>query len=173
MRWTAIFILFAIALVAGWSLPDTQFAESRSEIVSAPTVPPDPESIGVDDDDPDSESVLARHGDGHFYANVEVDDAQIRFLVDTGASTIALTAADVEAIGLSWSEEELQRVGRGVGGIVYGKPVILQSVQLGDLSAENVSAVIIPKGLHVSLLGQSFLSKASRVQIENDVMIIS
>ncbi|MBL0924452.1 MAG: TIGR02281 family clan AA aspartic protease [Sphingomonadaceae bacterium] len=173
MRWTGVLILFAVVLAAGWSLPDSDLAGPQGRAVGVQTAPKEPASVEEDSHDRGSPSMLARQGDGHFYANVEVDDAEIRFLVDTGASTIALTAADAEAIGLSWSEEELRRVGRGVGGEVLGKPVVLQSVQLGELSADNVSAVIIPKGLHVSLLGQSFLAKASRVQIENDVMIIS
>lgn len=152
-------------------MPDTDPVASEAQLIRAqaelPYAHEEPDTVPAD------ETVLSRHADGHFYANVEVDDSEIRFLVDTGASTIALTAADAEAIGLSWSEEELRKVGRGVGGEVYGKPVLLRSVQLGDLIAENVSAVIIPNGLHVSLLGQSFLSKAARVQIENGTMVIS
>ena len=171
MRWAGIFLLFGLALAAGWFLPDADPVTTEAQLARAQA------ELPYADEEPDTapagETVLSRHADGHFYANVEVDDSEIRFLIDTGASTIALTAADAEAIGLSWSDDELQRVGRGVGGEVFGKPVVLRTVQLGDLTAENVSAVIIPNGLHVSLLGQSFLSKAARVQIENGTMVIS
>ena len=122
--------------------------------------------------DAGNETVLARQGNGHFYADVNVNDTEIRFIVDTGATGIALTGEDAEALGFTWQDDDLRVVGRGVGGDVHGKPVKLSSVQLGDLEAQNIDAVIIPRGLDVSLLGQSFLSKASSVRIENDEMVI-
>jgi aspartyl protease family protein len=172
MRGGTIIGLFGMALLVGWfwpgqapvPVPQQYAATERSGSVEA----------GIDAESRAGEGTeLKQHGDGHYYANVEVNDTDIRFLVDTGASSIALTADDAEEIGLSWSEDELRKVGRGVGGEVYGKPVVLSSVQLGELSARNVSAVIIPEGLHVSLLGQSFLSKATTLKIENGKMVIS
>ena len=56
---------------------------------------------------------LPRQGDGHFYADAYVNDVSTRFMVDTGASTIALTGEDAEAIGLYWSDEDVQPVARG------------------------------------------------------------
>src|SRR5262245_56642238 len=45
------------------------------------------------------EVVLEREADGHFYADVGVDGATAHMLVDTGASVVALTAEDAEALG--------------------------------------------------------------------------
>ena len=50
---------------------------------------------------------------------------------------------------------------------------MLDSVTVGDLQADNVEAVIIPEGLDVSLLGQSFLSRVDNVQIEGDRMTLN
>ncbi len=116
--------------------------------------------------------VLDRQTDGHFYAFAESGGAEIRLMVDTGASAIALTGEDATAIGLSWNEDELQKVGRGASGDVYGKPVIIDQLQVGDLIVDNVQAAIIPRGLDVSLLGQSFLSKVGTVNIAGDVMTL-
>jgi aspartyl protease family protein len=115
---------------------------------------------------------LQRESDGHFYANANIQGRDIRFLVDTGASAIALTGRDAEALGLYWNPGELTKIGRGVSGDVMGKPVIIPSIQVGDLHAENVQAAIIPEGLDVSLLGQSFLSKVGTVNISNDKMTL-
>ena len=116
---------------------------------------------------------LERETDGHFYAAVDVDGTPIRLMVDTGASMIALSAADARKLGFDWNASELQHVGRGVNGDVMGKPVKLDSVMVGDLQADNVEAVIIPEGLDVSLLGQSFLSRVDNVQIEGDRMTLN
>ena len=116
--------------------------------------------------------ILQREGDGHFYANAKLQGSDIRFLVDTGATAVALTGKDAEALGLYWNPGELTKVGRGVSGDVMGKPVIIPSIQVGDLHAENVQAAIIPEGLDVSLLGQSFLSKVGTLNISNDRMTL-
>lgn len=171
MRTSGILILFGLALLVGWFAPDADREIAAVEPVvgnsgSASYL----ESV---DQSEGAETVLERQQDGHFYANVDVNSNEIRFMVDTGASGIALTGEDAEALGLGWSDGELAVVGRGVSGNVYGKRVKLRSVQLDDLQMSDVDAVIIPNGLDVSLLGQSFLSKATTVKIENDEMIIS
>jgi aspartyl protease family protein len=171
-----IFILFGIALMLGWFLAGADpIAPHDNVITTQAAVRADQRSDDADAEDsaePDEETVLARQADGHFYANVDVNSSGIRFMVDTGATGIALTGDDAEALGLVWNNDELRVVGRGVSGNVYGKPVKLRLVQLGDLQTTNVDAVVIPNGLDVSLLGQSFLSKAASVKIENDQMVI-
>jgi len=171
MRSSGILVLLGLALLVGWFVPDADLV--------TPTADPAIENAhsasymeSVEGDEA-AETVLERQQDGHFYANVDVNNDEIRFMVDTGASGIALTGEDAETLGLSWSDNELAVVGRGVSGNVYGKRVKLSSVQLDDLQMSDVDAVIIPHGLDVSLLGQSFLSTATSVKIENDEMIIS
>lgn len=118
------------------------------------------------------DAVLSRSPDGHFYADVSIDSQDVRMLVDTGASVIALTGSDAEALGLEWSDDELYPIGRGASGDVIGKPVRLDRVRLGDLEAEGVEAIIVPEGLDVSLLGQSFLGRVGKVEIEDGRMVL-
>jgi aspartyl protease family protein len=120
----------------------------------------------------EGDAVLSRASDGHFYADVSVESADLHMLVDTGASVIALTGSDAEAIGLQWSEDELFPIARGASGDVIGKPVRLDRVRLGDLEAENVDAVIVPRGLDISLLGQSFLGQVGKVEIADGQMVL-
>ena len=118
------------------------------------------------------EVVLPRADDGHFYADVTVNGTSARMLVDTGATPVALTADDARAMGLSWSESDVQPVAKGANGVVYGVPVTLDQVQLGDLEARSVAAIVVTEGLEISLLGQSFLSKIERVEMEQDRMVL-
>lgn len=120
----------------------------------------------------DGDATLSRSSDGHFYADVSVEGQDIRMLVDTGASVLALTGSDAEAIGLEWHDDELFPIARGASGDVIGKSVTLDHVRLGDLEAENVEAVIVPEGLDVSLLGQSFLGQIGKVEIEDGQMVL-
>ena len=116
---------------------------------------------------------LDRALDGHFYADVAVGGQATRMMVDTGASVIALTGADAAALGISWDEAEVSEVARGANGPILGVLTVLPLVELGSFTAKDVSALIIPDGLSVSLLGQSFLSKIGKVEIAADQMVMS
>ena len=118
------------------------------------------------------ETTLERSGDGHFYAQVSVNGTPVEVLVDTGASVVALTASDASALGLSWSDSDVGVIGSGASGPVLGVPVRLDRVELGGHEAAGVDAVIIPDGLGITLLGQSFLSTIDPVRIEGDRMVL-
>ena len=115
---------------------------------------------------------LTREDDGHFYAAVSANGAPLRMLVDTGASVIALTATDARSAGLSWNPAALTVVAEGASGPVRGVALTLERVALGGHEARNVPAVIVPEGLAVSLLGQSFLATIEPVRIEKDRMLL-
>lgn len=115
---------------------------------------------------------LPRAPDGHFYAEATVNTAPIRFLVDTGASVVALTGADARAAGLSWSDADVRPIAQGASGPVEGVPVMLERLTLDRHEADNVRAVIVPDGLPVSLLGQSFLQQIDPVRIERERMVL-
>lgn len=119
------------------------------------------------------EMVLQMQPDGHYYASPSVNSVQIDALVDTGASVIALTGEDAQAIGITWDDSQVATIGRGANGPIDGVQVRLDRVELGGFEVHDVDAMIIPEGLHISLLGQSFLSRIPNVQIENGRMSLS
>jgi len=116
---------------------------------------------------------LDRQSDGHFYASATVDGVPVRMMVDTGASVIALTGSDAAAIGIQWDDGQVSHIGQGANGAVYGINTRLNEVEIGGITRRNVSAVIIPDGLGISLLGQSYLSQIDAVEIADDRMIMS
>lgn len=119
-----------------------------------------------------SDHILSRERDGHFYATATIDSRDFRVMVDTGASIIALTGDDARDMGLDWDEYDIRPIGRGASGTVMGTNVTLASVRIGDLQASHVDAVIIPEGLDVSLLGQSFLKQVGGMRVEGDKMTL-
>lgn len=114
---------------------------------------------------------LRRQGDGHFYADVQINNSTIRMLVDTGASGIALTRDDARRAGIGISIGMPNVVGQGAGGEVKGEYVTLDRVSLGDERASAVPAVVLDGG-GVSLLGQSFLGQFASVEIKGDKMVL-
>ena len=114
---------------------------------------------------------LQRSGDGHFYADVQINGTSVRALVDTGASGIALSREDARSAGIGTSIAMPEVVGEGANGAVHGEYVRLDSVALGSKRVEGVSAVVLSSG-GMTLLGQSFLSQFAKVEIEGDRMVL-
>ncbi|MGZ8359775.1 MAG: retropepsin-like aspartic protease family protein [Allosphingosinicella sp.] len=112
---------------------------------------------------------LKRSPDGHFYAVAQVNGARIRFMVDTGASIVALTPDDARRAGISLGSD--RATVRGVGGDVEVIPVTIDRIAIGPLAARRVSGAVA-EDLPISLLGQSFLSRADAVEIRGDRMVL-
>src|SRR5436305_15140931 len=119
----------------------------------------------------DGSIALDRAADGHFYADVRINGNPAHMLIDTGASGIALSRDDARAAGLATSIGMNDVVGEGADGAVRGEYVKLDRVELGPLSASGLDAIVLNSGQQ-SLLGQSFLSKFSSVQIAGDQMVL-
>ena len=112
---------------------------------------------------------IVRAADGHFYLDAQVNGARVTFLVDTGASLVALSAADAQRAGIALPSE--RATARGVGGEIEVMPVTIERLAAGPLEARSVPAAIVPQ-LAVSLLGQSFLERVGRVEISGDRMVL-
>ena len=118
-----------------------------------------------------AETTLERSSDGHFYAEMRVNGTPITFMVDTGASVIALSREDAARLGISTLESDFTGVAQTASGTVGLKPVTLDRVSLGPLEASQVDAAVVQQGLDTSLLGQSWLRQVGTVRIEGDRMI--
>lgn len=116
------------------------------------------------------EITLTRGSTGHFYTDAKVNDrANLHFLVDTGATVVALTMDDARALGLEIDPAEFDVVGEGVSGEVRGKEVMLDSIEIEGRKVDNVPAVVL-EGSDLSLLGQNFLARMDQVQISGDYL---
>ena len=117
------------------------------------------------------ETILEREGNGHFYAHAKINGQVVRFLVDTGASSVALTVKDAERIGVPFSRDSFTYVGEGAAGPVRGQLVTIPKVELDGKTVTNVRGVVL-EGSELSLLGQSFLSRVGEVHMRGERMII-
>jgi len=117
------------------------------------------------------EVTLERSSDHHFYADVRVNGHSVRFLVDTGASEIALTEEDARSVGIAVDPSKYQLVGEGASGIVRGQYVELGDVAIGAIRQSNAKAVVV-QGATVSLLGQPFLENVDEIVIRKGEMVL-
>jgi aspartyl protease family protein len=119
------------------------------------------------------EIVLRAAADGHFYADATVDGVRVRFLVDTGASSIALSAEDARRLGFDPEHLHYFLPVTTANGTALAARVTLGDVRLGGIAFENVAAAVMPPGaLDRSLLGMSFLDRLAGFEIAGDRLIL-
>ncbi|HKA45187.1 MAG TPA: TIGR02281 family clan AA aspartic protease [Burkholderiales bacterium] len=95
---------------------------------------------------------------GHFITTGTVNGMSLQFMVDTGASTVALSVDDAKRAGVNYLAGSRGRVQTANGAaVVYF--VKLDSVRVGDITLNNVDAAVLEGGLPVALLGMSFLNR--------------
>ena len=115
--------------------------------------------------------MLERDRTGQFHLDAAVNGNQTKFLVDTGAASVALTLADAEAAGLAVNPDAFVPIVQTASGQGYGTVVMLDRLEIGDTELHNVGAIVV-KDLGVSLLGQSVLARMGRVEMKGDRMVI-
>jgi aspartyl protease family protein len=103
---------------------------------------------------------IPRGANGHFEADAYVDGRRMAFMVDTGASVIALRKQDAARLGIRPGERDFTARVTTANGVVYAAPAELANVEVGGILVHNVAAIVLPDGaLAQNLLGMSFLSR--------------
>jgi aspartyl protease family protein len=115
---------------------------------------------------------IRRSGDGHFRLTATVDGKPVRFLVDTGASLVALSPADARAVGFDTDRLRYGLRSRTANGTAWSAGVSLAEISVGPIRARNVQAAISQNGLTESLLGLAFLNRLSGYEVRGDTMIL-
>jgi aspartyl protease family protein len=102
---------------------------------------------------------LAADPRGHFFTDATVNDLPVRFVVDTGASVVVLSAADAVRLGLDYRKGQRANM-QTANGATTGYLVKLEKVRVGGIELRNVDGVVVDQGLgSVGLLGMSFLNR--------------
>jgi aspartyl protease family protein len=107
---------------------------------------------------------LAADPRGHFVADGAINGSPVRFLVDTGASTVALPASEAVRLGIDYRKGR-RGFSSTAAGVVPIYVLTLDTVKLGSIELTGVEAAIIEQGLEIALLGMSFLN---RVEMKRD-----
>lgn len=109
---------------------------------------------------------------GHFLADTAVNGTHVRFLVDTGASVVALNEADARRLRLDLKKLDFNVPIDTANGRNFAARVVLEEIRLGAISRKKVPAVVLRDGLEQSLLGMSFLKSISSFEMGDGVLIL-
>lgn len=101
--------------------------------------------------------VLAADATGHFMTAGMINGKATRFLVDTGATTVSMSASEARKLGIDFSKGRSVRMGTA-NGVGNGWQISLSSVRISDVELRNVDAVVISSEMPFVLLGNSFLN---------------
>ncbi|MDH3208900.1 MAG: TIGR02281 family clan AA aspartic protease [Burkholderiaceae bacterium] len=114
--------------------------------------------------------VLTASSGGHFVSSGSINGRAVQFMVDTGATSVALSQAEAERIGLDYKKgpRGLMNTANGQVPVHY---IALAMVRLGEVEVYNVEAAVLPAQMENVLLGNSFLSRF-QMKRENDRMTL-
>ncbi len=117
--------------------------------------------------------VVTRGRNGMFVINGEVNGAQVRFLFDTGASGISLTADDARRAGITPGPDEFTLPTSTANGIAHVAPVRLGRIGVGPITLSDLRATVSkPGALGTSLLGHGFLDRLGSYEVRGDQLIL-
>lgn len=110
--------------------------------------------------------------DGQFWTDGQVNNRSVKFLIDTGASAIALTPEDARRSGINPRRLDYDIRINTANGEGRAASVTLDSVRIGNIRVKNVEAMVVEDGLSVSLLGMTYLGQIEKIEVTPEMMIL-
>ncbi len=165
----ALLISAAIALFVSPKFDDAE----QSSTLNAATVETDQVAVDRVSDEMRRNTVLSLRNDGHYWARAVVNKkTTVEFMVDTGASVVALSYRDAQRMGLKPDELDYRWTISTAGGETKGASVLIDSIRINQVYIRDIEAMVLRDDLEQSLLGMSFLSKLYSYEFRGDRLII-
>jgi aspartyl protease family protein len=117
-----------------------------------------------------SRIVLPADSRGHFMTQGAINGRAVTFMLDTGATSVAMSAADAQRLGLDYSKGQRVQMNTA-NGVASGYKLRLQSVRVGDVEVYDIDAIVSPQPMPFVLLGNSFINRFS-MRRDADQMVL-
>ncbi len=117
------------------------------------------------------ETTIRRDGSGRFYLTAQANGRDARFLIDTGADTVALTLEEAENLDVKFDRASFEPITQTASGMGMGQHVKIDQIMIGEHEFRDVDALVID-GLETNLLGQSLIRQLGKVEMRDDTMVI-
>ncbi|MGB0798461.1 MAG: retropepsin-like aspartic protease family protein [Planktomarina sp.] len=115
---------------------------------------------------------VPRSRDGHYYLTVEINGRDVEFLVDTGATDVVLTQEDAAKVGIDVDTLAFLGTAQTANGTVSTARTRLKHVVVGPFQDRYVLASVNGGEMFNSLLGMSYLSRFTRIEIASDALVL-
>ena len=118
------------------------------------------------------ETRIAMADDGHFYARASINGVERRMLIDSGATTTALSDDTAAAAKLE-VDKTLPEVIDPANGTVNAYPARVATLKVGGITASDLGVVVAPEFGDTDVLGMNFLSKLKSWRVEGRTLVLT
>jgi aspartyl protease family protein len=160
LAWVAIFAVFIVGfsyqheIRAVWNRVSGEVTGSHQQIVIGDTLR------------------IRQSADGHFWANATVNQLPVRFLIDSGATTTAMTLRTAQNAGIEISDSPFPIILSTANGSVEAQRGQIQSLRIGSMVAKDLPVVVAEEFGDANVIGMNFLSELKSWRVEGREMIL-
>lgn len=167
-------IMIIAAIMIGLGTFMAQMADKMTPTPAAATTAPRAvDAVGTSAQAGSRSLNIPRDGRGHFETEGRIDGQRIAFMVDTGASVVALNESSAARFGLRPSPGDYNATVTTANGTVKAARSRIAMLEVGGLVVRDVDAMVLPdEALSENLLGLSFLSRLKRFEYANGQMVL-
>jgi aspartyl protease family protein len=129
--------------------------------------------LGGEEPEAPREMTLTANSTGHYLADAVIDGHTVSVVVDTGATTVALTSATAHDLGIDPRDRDFTAQVRTANGTVRAARVTLGVVSIGNVTVRDVPAVVVEgDALELNLLGMSFLNRLTKFEAGDGQLVL-
>lgn len=160
LAWVAIFAVFIVGfsyqneILAVWNRVSGEVSGANEQLVVGDTLR------------------IRQSADGHFWANATVNALPVRFLIDSGATTTAMTLQTARSAGIEISGSPFPVILTTANGSVEAQRGTIQSLQIGSMVAKDLPVVVAEEFGDSNVIGMNFLSQLKSWRVEGREMIL-
>jgi aspartyl protease family protein len=165
LRNIAVWLFVFVGLIAGYQ--NRLALQDFASTITAGLIPSRPQSSTAVDGG--NIVTIGKSDNGHFEVDTDVNGQAVSFLIDTGATSVVLTANDAASIGLDMSALSFTIATSTANGTAMAAPTRIDEITIGTIVRRNLRALVAKEGaLDQSLLGMEFLNSLSSFTIKQD-----
>ncbi|PHR21120.1 MAG: TIGR02281 family clan AA aspartic protease [Sphingopyxis sp.] len=160
LAWVAIFAVFILGftyqreLLAVWTRVSGEMTGANEQVVVGDTLR------------------IRQSADGHFWVDAKVNELPVRFLIDSGATTTAMTLRTARRANVDISESAFPVVLATANGSVEAQRGMVRSLEIGPMVARDLPVVVAEEFGESNVIGMNFLSKLRSWRVEGDEMVL-
>ena len=111
--------------------------------------------------------------DGHFYAEAEIDGVKRRMLIDSGATTTALSVGTAKALGLDLNGSPFAALIQTANGRVAADTARVKELSVGSIRMRDLGVVVSPAFGDTDVLGMNFLSRLASWHVDGQTLVMT